>query len=187
MHIACILLRLILSHFVITHCSCSIPEWTCNYTWLTYPWITRVRCNLVKESSQLRWCMGETSMPLRQRMAREAVFTGECCSCAHFRPCLFHVSHLSISFSDLCRWWTLPPPLFFPLFFPLFLRLTDAALRQSMLLSVDLISPWRDSVWADAVRACQRLSTCKASHHSINYFNLMVQEDQRNHKGLKRT
>lgn len=115
MHIACILLRLILSHFVITHCSCSIPEWTCNYTWLTYPWITRVRCNLVKESSQLRWCMGETSMPLRQRMAREAVFTGECCSCAHFRPCLFHVSHLSISFSDLCRWWTLPPPLFPPL------------------------------------------------------------------------
>lgn len=76
-------------------------------------------------------------MPIRQRTIRKPVFIGASCSHVHFRRCLSHVfQHASLINRAFVLVQMMDPDLL--------LRLTDAALRQS--LSPDFVSPWREAV-----------------------------------------
>lgn len=127
---------------------------TCSYICSSYPWTSLfvIPRNPVKESSQLHWCVWGTVMPIRQRGIGNPVCVGACCRHVHFRRCLCHVLRKSLVIKsgecvlDSVRMMVSDLPL----------RVTDAALRQSLLLSLDLIlSLEREAVWPDTVRACQ--------------------------------
>lgn len=73
-------------------------------------------------------------MPIRQRGIGDPVCVGACCRHVHFRRCLCHVLRKSLVIKCVCvldsvRMMVSDLPL----------RVTDAALRQSLLLSLDLI------------------------------------------------
>ncbi len=80
-------------------------------------------------------------MPIRQRGIRNPVFIGACDSHVNFRRCLCHALHHSFKMRIALVFDSVQM-----MDSDLLLRLTDAALRQSLLLSLDLISPWREAV-----------------------------------------
>ena len=107
-------------------------------------------------------------MPIGQRGIRNPICVGACCRHVHFRRCLCHALHRSLVIkSGECVLDSVQM-----MVFDLLLRVTDAALRQSLLLSLDLIFSLERERQFDQtpyVRVSDGLY--KTAHQSTNPFN----------------